>query len=118
MQPLSGLHEHSVSRPVGHSRRCFWWLIVTFRGFVGCWESSLASGGVERRNFDPAGLAVLLRVGRCFVEVGAVTGVAAYDQLLGGVERRASTPATRDGRGGCRGDAQAAGPRGVPTDAP
>ena len=87
MQPLAGLHQHATPRPGRHARHCFRRRSVAFRGLVGCRESSpLAAGGVERRGSHPAGLALLLRVGGGFAEVGAVAGVAADDQLLGGVK--------------------------------
>ena len=115
MQPLAGLHQHATPRPGRHTRHCFRPNTVTLRGLVGCWESSpLAAGGVERRDSYPAGLALLLRVGGGFTEVGAVVGVAADDQLLGGVKGRAASPAAGDSRGGCWRDAQAFGSWGVP----
>lgn len=87
MQPLPGLHQQAVPRPIRHTRQCFGHYTVTFRGLVGCRESSpLAAGGLGRRDSHPAGLALLLRVGGGLVEVGAVACVAAHDQLLGGVK--------------------------------
>ena len=86
MQPLAGLHQHAASG-IRHTRHCFRPHTARFWGLAICRESApLAAGGLERRDSRPAGLALLLRVGGCLVEVGAVVGVAAHDQLLGGVE--------------------------------
>ena len=76
VQPLAGLHQHPIPGP---SRR----LAI---GGQGRESSPLAAGGVERRDSHPAGLALLLRVGGGVAEVGAVAGVAAHDQLLGGFD--------------------------------